>query len=222
MAALKGAEIDAYLAQPDSRQIALIYGVDAGLVRERVQALLAASVDDMADPFALVRIEGDTLASHPGRLLEEAHTAPLFGGRRAIWVKAGGSSIAAAAEALLGDPPEKDCRVVIEAGDLRKGAPLRVILLVDEQAQLEETAQEALADLPSLEDLVAEIRRMGPNPNNITLGEGNLAEKLAHPVTELDPTFDLEEWTREWDRVEAEMKAQSLAHEEAERQEWDL
>ncbi len=127
MAALKGAEIDAYLAQPDSRQIALVYGVDAGLVRERVEALLAASVEDMADPFALVRIEGDTLASHPGRLLEEAHTAALFGGRRAIWVKAGGSSIAAAAEALLGDPPEKDCRVVIEAGDLRKGAPLRAL-----------------------------------------------------------------------------------------------
>jgi DNA polymerase-3 subunit delta len=126
MAALKGAEIDAYVAKPDSRLIALVYGVDAGLVRERVEALLAASVDDLADPFALVRIEGDTLASHPERLLEEAHTAPLFGGRRAIWVKAGGSSNAAA-EALLADPPEKDCRVVIEAGDLRKGAPLRTL-----------------------------------------------------------------------------------------------
>ena len=42
MAALKGAEIDAYLAQPDSRQIALIYGVDAGLVRNELRALGSA------------------------------------------------------------------------------------------------------------------------------------------------------------------------------------
>ena len=128
MVALKGAEIDAYIAQPGSHRIALVYGVDAGLVRERVEALLRAAVDDLADPFSLVRIEGDTLASHPERLLEEAHTAPLFGGRRALWVKSGGSNIAAAVEALLADPPQADCRVVIEAGDLRKGAPLRALL----------------------------------------------------------------------------------------------
>ena len=41
MAALKGAEIDAYVARPDQRRIALVYGADAGLVRERVEALLA-------------------------------------------------------------------------------------------------------------------------------------------------------------------------------------
>ncbi|MFZ1896337.1 MAG: DNA polymerase III subunit delta, partial [Rhodoplanes sp.] len=128
MAALKGAEIDAYVAQPDARLIALVYGVDAGLVRERVEALLAASVDDVNDPFALVRVEADTLTAHPQRLLEEAHTVPLFGGRRALWVKAGGANIAAAVEALLADPPQKDCRVVIEAGDLRKGAPLRALV----------------------------------------------------------------------------------------------
>ena len=112
------------------------------------------------------------------------------------------------------------------ARKLHKGTPLRVILLVDEQAQrngtVDETPQEAQADLPSLEELVAEIRRLGPNPHNITLGRGRLAEKLAHPLSEPDSTFDLEEWTREWDRIEAEMKAQSLAHEEAERQQWDL
>ena len=128
MVALKGAEIDAYIAQPDSRRIALVFGVDAGLVRERVEALLGASVDDVNDPFALVRIEGETLAVHPQRLLEEAHTVPLFGGRRALWVKSASSNISAAVEALLADPPQADCRVVIEAGDLRKGAPLRTLL----------------------------------------------------------------------------------------------
>ena len=106
------------------------------------------------------------------------------------------------------------------ARKLQKGAPVRVILLVEESVPTEEETDEAPPDLSSFEQIVAEIQRMGPNPNNITPAGGQLAEKLAHPLTEPDPEFDLEAWTREWDRVEAEMKAQSLAHEEAERQEW--
>jgi hypothetical protein len=112
------------------------------------------------------------------------------------------------------------------ARKLHKGTLLRVILLVEEPAEsnepVHEISQDASLDLPSLEEIVAKIRRMGPNPNNIIPGGGKLAEKLAHPLTDVDPAFDLAEWTREWDRVEAEMKAASLAHEEAERQEWEL
>ena len=39
----------------------LVYGPDAGLVRERADALIAAAVDDPNDPFSLVRIDGDEL-----------------------------------------------------------------------------------------------------------------------------------------------------------------
>lgn len=119
------AEIDAFVARP-SRPIVLVFGPDAGLVRERVDALIAASVDDPRDPFALARLDGDELAGEPMRLVEEASTIPLFGGRRAVWVKAGARSIVPAVEALLAAPC--DCRVVIEAGDLRKNAPLRIAI----------------------------------------------------------------------------------------------
>jgi DNA polymerase-3 subunit delta len=81
-------------------------------------------VEDPNDPFALVLLEGDALASEPSRLVEEAHTIPLFGGKRAVWVKPGSRNYAPAIEALLAAPPI-DCRVVIEAGDLRKTSPLR-------------------------------------------------------------------------------------------------
>ena len=84
------------------------------------------SVDDPHDPFALVRIEGDALASEPSRLVEEAHTVPLFGGRRAVWIKAGSRNFAAAVEMWWQAPPV-DCRIVIEAGDLKRNAPLRAI-----------------------------------------------------------------------------------------------
>ena len=73
-----------------------------------------------------MRLEGDALASEPSRLVEEAHTVPLFGGRRAVWVKAGGRNFAPRWKRLLATPPA-DCRIVIEAGDLRRNAPLRVV-----------------------------------------------------------------------------------------------
>lgn len=125
MVALRGREIDSYLAKPDpARPIVLLYGPDAGLVRERADALAASAVDDPNDPFSLVRLDGDELAAEPSRLIDEAMTVPLFGGRRAIRVKAGSRSFASGVETLT-QMPLKDCRIVIEAGELRPDAPLR-------------------------------------------------------------------------------------------------
>jgi DNA polymerase III subunit delta len=125
MTAVKASEVDAFLTRSDpARTVVLVFGPDAGLVSERVNALVKASVDNVDDPFSLVRLEGDEIAAEPGRLVEEAQTIPLFGGRRAVWVKAGSRNIAPALEALLA-LPRSECRVVIEAGDLRRSAPLR-------------------------------------------------------------------------------------------------
>jgi DNA polymerase-3 subunit delta len=122
--ALKSADVERFLAKPDpAKPVVLIFGADAGLIRERAEKIIRASVDNPHDPFSLVRLEGEALGE-AGRLVDEANTIPLFGGRRAIWVKAGGRNIAPAVEPLLESPP-KDCRVVIEAGDLRRSAPLR-------------------------------------------------------------------------------------------------
>jgi DNA polymerase-3 subunit delta len=127
MTAIKPADVDGFVARPDSaRPVVLVFGPDAGLVSERVNAIVKASVDDANDPFALARLDGEVVAAEPTRLLDEALTMPLFGGRRAVWVKAGGRNIAPAVEALLGAPLAQ-CRVVIEAGDLRRNAPLRAL-----------------------------------------------------------------------------------------------
>jgi DNA polymerase-3 subunit delta len=127
MTALRASEVDAFLARPDpARPVALVFGPDAGLVSERVNALIKASVDDVNDPFSLVRLEAEELSANPARLVEEAQTIPLFGGRRAVWAKAVSRNIAPAVEAVLA-LPTSECRVVIEAGDLRRNAPLRVV-----------------------------------------------------------------------------------------------
>jgi len=127
MVALKAGDIDAYISGRDAaRPIALVFGPDAGLVSERADAIVRAAIDDPNDPFALVRLDGDELSGDPSRLIDEAHAVPMFGGRRAIRVKAGGRDFAKAVEALAAVPP-RDCRVVIEAGDLRRNAALRVL-----------------------------------------------------------------------------------------------
>jgi DNA polymerase-3 subunit delta len=127
MTAIKASEVDRYIARPDSgAPIMLVFGPDAGLVRERVDRLVHASVDDPNDPFALARIDGDELATSQSRLVEEAHTVPLFGGRRAVLVRAGARNIAAAVESVIA-APSNECRVIIEAGDLKKSSPLRAL-----------------------------------------------------------------------------------------------
>lgn len=127
MVALKTNEAESFIARPDpARPIVLIYGPDAGLVHERAEALIRVSVDNPNDVFSLIRIDGDELSGNPYRLVEEANTVPMFGGRRALWVKAGSRNIAPAVEAVI-NASSPDCRVVIEAGELRKTSPLRTI-----------------------------------------------------------------------------------------------
>src|SRR6185369_10017456 len=111
MVALRGKDIDAYLARPDpGRPIILLYGPDAGLVRERADALLKSAVDDPDDPFSMVRLDGDELSAEPSRLVDEALTVPLFGGRRAIRVRAGSRSFASGGDTLA-EMSLKDCRI---------------------------------------------------------------------------------------------------------------
>ena len=128
MVALKTSEADSFVTRPDpARAVVLVFGPDAGLVSERVDAIVRASVDDANDPFSYVRLDGDAIASDPARLVDEATTVPLFGGRRAIRLRAGSRNITPSVEAVLG-APVKDCRVVIEAGDLKRNAPLRALV----------------------------------------------------------------------------------------------
>jgi DNA polymerase-3 subunit delta len=123
----KGPDIEAFVRRPDPRSpLVLVYGPDAGLVSERARAIARAAVDDPDDPFQLVRLEGDEIASDAMRLADEANTIGLFGGRRAVLLRAGGRNLVPLVEPLLAAPPQ-DAMVVIEAGDLGPKAPLRAV-----------------------------------------------------------------------------------------------
>ena len=123
----KAHEVDAWLARPDPRiGIVLVYGPDRGLVSERAQRFAAATGLALDDPFQVIRFDAGDLEQHPGRLEDEARTVPMFGGTRLLWVRNAGSHKGFAdAVAALAASPSPDVSLLIEAGDLKKGAPLR-------------------------------------------------------------------------------------------------
>ena len=123
MTALKGEAIGRFLKRPD-KPVALVYGPDAGLVGERAAAIIDAFLGAEADSMARTVIDGDSLSGSPERLAEEAHSVPMFGGRRAIRVTAGSRNIMTSVQPVLSDPPQ-EAVVVIEAGDLKPSSPLR-------------------------------------------------------------------------------------------------
>jgi DNA polymerase-3 subunit delta len=128
MTAVKPGDVEALIRRgPDPRiAVLLLYGPDTGLVFERAKRLAEAFVSDPNDPFAMVKIDGDTLAQDAGRLADEAGTVGLFGGNRTIWVRAGSRNYAPAVDAAL-KAEITQSRIVVEAGDLAKSAPLRTL-----------------------------------------------------------------------------------------------
>ena len=127
MAQKKAFEVDGWLAKPDPRFfLVLIYGPDRGLVSERGRVFAAKTGLPLDDPFSVVRLDAGEAERDSGRLLDEARTVPMFSDKLLLWLRNAGShkGLADDVKALLAEPP-RDAIVLIEAGDLKKGAPLR-------------------------------------------------------------------------------------------------
>jgi len=150
--AIKSHDAERFLARPPPHvYLYLVFGTDAGLVTERARKIVSRAVDDPKDPFQLVRIGGDELANDPARLADEANTIPLFGGRRAILIEAQGKAFVAAFEPVLGAPP-RDCTIVIEAGTVKKDAPLRTLCERERNAAAIQCYPDSANDLTQLID----------------------------------------------------------------------
>jgi DNA polymerase III subunit delta len=159
MVAVRSHEAERFLARPPPQiYLYLVFGTDAGLVTERARKIVSRAVDDPKDPFQLVRIGGDELANDPARLADEANTIPLFGGRRAILIEAQGKAFVAAIEPILGLPP-RDCTIVIEAGAVKKDAPLRTLCERERNAAAIQCYPDSSKDIAQLID--AEVGAAG-------------------------------------------------------------
>lgn len=118
-------DIEGYLRNPaEKTRAVLLYGPDQGLASERARDVLGRLVDDADDPFQVVRIDGKLLDQDPGRLVDEALSFSMLGGRRAVHVKMAGNQSVSAMEQLLQSDVTGDF-VVVEAGELTPKSSLR-------------------------------------------------------------------------------------------------
>ncbi len=125
MVKIAPARLRGFLAAPDKSAAAvLVYGPDAGLVDERVEALARTVLPDLADPFRVARIAGAALAGDPARLADEAAAIAFGGGRRVVLVDDAEDPAAAAVRGFLA-APMGDALVILRGGDLGKRSSLR-------------------------------------------------------------------------------------------------
>lgn len=127
MAQKKAHEVDGWLARPQGAfPVVLIYGPDRGLVSERATLYARQAGFRLDDPFSVARLDAGEIESDPGRLMDEANTVAMFADRRLIWIKGAGThkALGASLKDLCASPPDATT-ILVEGGDLKKGAPVR-------------------------------------------------------------------------------------------------
>ncbi len=104
---------------------------------------------------------------------------------------------------------------ITTAPTLQIGAQVRVILLVEEDDRQNDHSEGEEVQGSSLQQIVDAIKRMPKEPLLLQVQpeSGLLGKHLAELEQEIDPTFDVYEWIGESERVEAEIKRESLARE---------
>lgn len=130
MTALKGRAIKAFLAAPGPEiDAVLIYGPDAGLVRERADSLARGVTPDFKDPFNYIELTDPDLKAEPGRLADEAAALSFVGGKRVVRLRTSGETSVKPAAALLDGLDNGHVKanglVLIEGGDLSSRSGLR-------------------------------------------------------------------------------------------------
>jgi DNA polymerase-3 subunit delta len=160
MTIIRNDAADSFVQRPPPEiRFYLLHGIDEGLIHERAKTLVGAVVGHDRDPLRVSRIDRDALAREPGRLADEVYAISMFGGHRAVWIEAG-RDLSPLFEPILRRPPQ-DCTVIVEAGNLPKGSPLRVAFETAANAAAVECYPDERRALASLID--AEAQRAGLN-----------------------------------------------------------
>ena len=125
---IKANRVDAFLRSPDAAvRAVLLYGPDAGLVRERAQALTLTVAGDLSDPFRVAELTGAAIRQDPPTLNDEAAALSLTGGRRVVRVRDAGDEVASVFEDFL-TMASGDTLVIVEAGELSPRSKLRRLI----------------------------------------------------------------------------------------------
>ena len=112
-------------APPGGISAVLLYGPDAGLIRERSAHLLNAVVDDPSDPFRIAELTVAALREDQTRLADEAAAMSLTGGRRVVGIRGATDTISDIFEDILQTISADSALIIVESGDLGPRSKLR-------------------------------------------------------------------------------------------------
>ena len=125
MAKIDARRAQAVLADPGALRVVLLFGEDAGLVRERAEGLVRYVLGGaMDDPFRLADLTREE-AARAGVLAGEASALAMTGGRRVVRLRDATDAHATALKDLLATRAE--ALVVMEAGELQSRSKLRAL-----------------------------------------------------------------------------------------------
>ena len=117
--------IDSFVRRPDPGiRAVLLYGPDAGAVRDHADTLARGVIDPPTDPFRVAELASAEIGRDPARLVDEVFALSLIGGRRLVRVRDASDAVAPALEAVL-KGGETDTLVVLEADELTPRSALR-------------------------------------------------------------------------------------------------
>jgi DNA polymerase III subunit delta len=114
--------VAAFLRDPGTCRVVLLYGEDHGMIRDRAAALVRAVAGSMDDPFLVAELGREDTR----RLADEAATLALTGGRRVVRLRETTDAAAEQVGAILkGNAP---ALVVLEAPGLATRSRLRTLI----------------------------------------------------------------------------------------------
>lgn len=113
----------------------LFYGQDEGYVEELREKATLSVVPDLKDPFRIVDLKVDVLASDIGLLFAEANAISLMGGRRVIRIREADKRITGVMQEFL-EKYSGDALVVMTAGSLAKNDTLRKLFENSDKAYI--------------------------------------------------------------------------------------
>jgi DNA polymerase-3 subunit delta len=146
---LPPARVQAFLRDPGDCRVVLLFGEDAGMIRDRAETLVRAVAGSLDDPFLVTDLPREEIK----RLTDEAAGLSLIGGRRVVRVRDATDAAAEPVQALL--KTKAAALVVLEAPTIATRSKLRTALEAapegvaigcypEEGRALEETIRETL------------------------------------------------------------------------------
>jgi len=146
---LAPARIQAFLRDPGDCRVVLLFGEDAGMIRDRAETLVRTVAGSLDDPFLVTELAREDIRQLAG----EAAGLSLIGGRRVIRVRDVTDAAAEPVQAVL--KSKAPALVVLEAPTLASRSKLRTALdaapdgaaiacYPEEGRALEETIRETL------------------------------------------------------------------------------